>query len=511
MRKNILITGASSGLGRQMAREFAARGANLALCARRLDRLEELKAELTAKHPGHHGRHANARRHRHRRGVRRRQGVPGRPRRRSTGWSSTPGWARGSRSAPAASTRTWQTAQTNFIGALAQIEAAMEVFREQDDGHLVIISSVSALRGHAAEHDDVRRHQGRRGLARRGPARGADAPKGDRHRRSARSTPATSSSEMNERLKQKPRVHGRAPRQGTRAIVAAIEKEKASARGAGLAVGAARCVAQGRAAAASSRGSADGRTCGLDEAGAVRAEDAFDAAAVDAWLRAQPGSTGLTGAPRGHASSPAAPRTSPTGCGTRTATSSCAARRPARRRARRTTWCASTGCSGSSSRSSAYVPTVLRAVPRPRRARRRLLRHGPHPRHDPARPAAGRRHADAGPRPASCAAAAVDTLVELHAVDPAAAGLDRPRPRPRLRASARSTGWTGPLRARPAPGTCRASDGVTDWLAATRAGRRRAAASSTTTSASTTSVLDPDDPCASSACSTGSWPRSATR
>jgi short-subunit dehydrogenase len=51
-RQNILITGASSGLGEGMAREFAAMGRNLALCARRVDRLVELKAELEAKHPG---------------------------------------------------------------------------------------------------------------------------------------------------------------------------------------------------------------------------------------------------------------------------------------------------------------------------------------------------------------------------------------------------------------------------------------------------------------------------
>src|SRR5665811_2573759 len=50
MRKNILITGASSGLGAGMARIFAAKGHNLALTARRLDRLEALKAELLTAH-----------------------------------------------------------------------------------------------------------------------------------------------------------------------------------------------------------------------------------------------------------------------------------------------------------------------------------------------------------------------------------------------------------------------------------------------------------------------------
>ena len=39
---SILITGASSGLGAEMARQFADLGYDLALCARRTDRLDEL-------------------------------------------------------------------------------------------------------------------------------------------------------------------------------------------------------------------------------------------------------------------------------------------------------------------------------------------------------------------------------------------------------------------------------------------------------------------------------------
>jgi uncharacterized protein len=46
-----LITGASSGLGREFARQLAPHASALVLVARRLDKLEELKAELTRLNP----------------------------------------------------------------------------------------------------------------------------------------------------------------------------------------------------------------------------------------------------------------------------------------------------------------------------------------------------------------------------------------------------------------------------------------------------------------------------
>ena len=52
VRQRILITGASSGLGEGMARRFAAMGRDLALAARRVDRLASLQEELLAAHPG---------------------------------------------------------------------------------------------------------------------------------------------------------------------------------------------------------------------------------------------------------------------------------------------------------------------------------------------------------------------------------------------------------------------------------------------------------------------------
>jgi uncharacterized protein len=46
-----VITGASAGIGREFARQLASRAKLLVLVARRRDRLEELRTELTAKNP----------------------------------------------------------------------------------------------------------------------------------------------------------------------------------------------------------------------------------------------------------------------------------------------------------------------------------------------------------------------------------------------------------------------------------------------------------------------------
>ena len=51
MSKNVLITGATSGIGEATARAFAKEGENLILTGRRVERLEALKEELQATYP----------------------------------------------------------------------------------------------------------------------------------------------------------------------------------------------------------------------------------------------------------------------------------------------------------------------------------------------------------------------------------------------------------------------------------------------------------------------------
>ncbi|ADB36030.1 short-chain dehydrogenase/reductase SDR [Kribbella flavida DSM 17836] len=147
MRRNILITGASSGLGAEMARQFAAKGRNLALTARREDRLTELRDALLAEHPG-----LTVLTHRldvtdHTAVFETFRAID----------AELPGGidrvivnAGIGKGAPLGTGRfdaNLQTAQTNFVAALAQAEAAMELFRSRNAGHLVMVSSVAGVRG----------------------------------------------------------------------------------------------------------------------------------------------------------------------------------------------------------------------------------------------------------------------------------------------------------------------------------------------------------------------------
>ncbi|MCH9722438.1 MAG: SDR family oxidoreductase [Actinomycetia bacterium] len=146
MRQKILITGASSGLGAGMARTFAAMGRDLALCARRLDRLEELKAEINLRHPDVTVAVAEL-------DVNDHQRVP-------EVFTALAGEIGGvdcvivnagiGKGAPLGSGKLWAnkaTIETNLVAALVQIETALEMFTKQGYGHLVLISSVLGNKG----------------------------------------------------------------------------------------------------------------------------------------------------------------------------------------------------------------------------------------------------------------------------------------------------------------------------------------------------------------------------
>jgi short-subunit dehydrogenase len=146
MRRNILITGASSGLGAEMARQFAAAGHNLAMTARRVDRLKALRDEITAEHPAvtvtvhaldvnDHGQVFEV------------FGAVEAELGRLDRVIVNAGIGLGAPIGTGRFDANRDTAMTNFVAALAQCEAAMEIFRRQHDGHLVVISSVAAMRG----------------------------------------------------------------------------------------------------------------------------------------------------------------------------------------------------------------------------------------------------------------------------------------------------------------------------------------------------------------------------
>ena len=145
-RQKILITGASSGLGAGMARQFAAMGRDLALCARRTDRLDELKAELSQQYPSINIAVAAL-------DVNDHEQVPkvfaelGDELGGIDRVIVNAGIGKG---AKLGSGKLWAnkaTIETNLVAALVQIETALEMFNSSGSGHLVLISSVLGTKG----------------------------------------------------------------------------------------------------------------------------------------------------------------------------------------------------------------------------------------------------------------------------------------------------------------------------------------------------------------------------
>jgi short-subunit dehydrogenase len=221
-RRNILITGASSGLGEGMAREFARMGRNLALCARRTERLEALKKEIASAHPSVRVevRALDVNQHDRVFEVFRafkddfgsldriivNAGI-------GKGQPIGTGYFRANK----------QTAETNFVAALAQCEATVEILRAQNAGHLVTISSMSALRG-------MRRNVTTYAATKAGLASLTEGIRADLLLTPIRVStiyPGYIRSEINEKVKRTPFIVD--TETGCRALVKAIEREPAEA------------------------------------------------------------------------------------------------------------------------------------------------------------------------------------------------------------------------------------------------------------------------------------------
>ncbi len=215
----ILITGASSGLGAEMARQFARLGYDLALCARRTDRLEALATSLPSVRVSVKALDVND------------HDAVFRVFAEFQAEFGTidkivvnAGLGKGQPLGTGRFDANLETAQTNFIGALAQTEAAAKIFREQNAGQLVMISSIAAMRGMPSNGTTY------------AATKAAVAHLAEGFRADVMGTPIKVTvlypgyivSEMSATSKTTPLVAS--TEKGVRAMVSAIEKEKGSAR-----------------------------------------------------------------------------------------------------------------------------------------------------------------------------------------------------------------------------------------------------------------------------------------
>jgi short-subunit dehydrogenase len=146
MTKSVVITGASSGIGAALAHEFASRGYNLALCARRTEKLESLKNTLSEQHKKITVITAAL-------DVNELDTVPVVLNQLKAEFGSidvviaNAGITGVRRTGSGDLTIDKSIIQTNLFGAIATIDAAVAIFNEQGFGHIVGMSSFSAFRG----------------------------------------------------------------------------------------------------------------------------------------------------------------------------------------------------------------------------------------------------------------------------------------------------------------------------------------------------------------------------
>ena len=143
MANTVLITGASSGIGRALALEFSQRGYALGLCARRLDLLKNLQNEISKNHAVEIAELD----------VSKFEAV----REVLFKLSDKLGGVKiiianagvGERSLPGEGTFNLdrKVIEINLLGAMATIDAGAEILKKQGGGQIVGISSVAGFRG----------------------------------------------------------------------------------------------------------------------------------------------------------------------------------------------------------------------------------------------------------------------------------------------------------------------------------------------------------------------------
>lgn len=146
MGKSILITGASSGIGKALAFELAQRGYSLALTARRTDQLEQIRNEIKQQSPSQTVEIRTL-------DVTDYESIPSVLKELADALNgldivfANAGIGLRGKIGQAQFENAKRTIETNLIGAMATVDAAVAYFKEKGKGHIVGISSVSAFRG----------------------------------------------------------------------------------------------------------------------------------------------------------------------------------------------------------------------------------------------------------------------------------------------------------------------------------------------------------------------------
>ncbi len=143
MKKTVIITGASSGIGAALAREFSARGYNIGLMARRADRLEQLAQELRSKGSRVEIETVDVARdetvHAAVDALREKLGE-------LDVFVANAGITTINRTGAGDISKDKEVFAVNLIGTIASLDAAAKYFRSKKKGHLVGISSIAAIK-----------------------------------------------------------------------------------------------------------------------------------------------------------------------------------------------------------------------------------------------------------------------------------------------------------------------------------------------------------------------------